>query len=69
MKSKKTAQVDNLCVACGACIKVCPFSAISITDGIKARVDLKKCVGCGKCSKTCPASVIEIVAREVNYEN
>ena len=68
-KSKKIAQVDNLCVACGTCIRECPFSAISILDGKKAKIDLEKCVGCGKCSKICPASVIEIVAREVNYEN
>ncbi len=67
-KSKNIAQVDNLCVACGTCIKVCPFGAIQIRDGIKAIIDLDKCVGCGKCQKICPASVIEIVAREVSDE-
>ena len=69
LKSKRVAQVDNLCVACGTCMKECPFGAIGITDGIKAKIDLEKCVGCGKCSKICPASVIEIIAREVNDEN
>lgn len=69
VKSKKIAQVDNLCVACGTCIKECPFNAISIKNGRKAKIDLEKCVGCGKCSKICPASVIEIMAREVDYED
>ncbi|MGL4791136.1 MAG: 4Fe-4S binding protein [Anaerotignaceae bacterium] len=64
-KNKKIAKVSNLCVACGTCINVCPFNAISINHGIKAKIDLSKCVGCGKCSKICPASIIEIVACEV----
>ncbi len=68
-QSKKIAKVDNLCVACGTCIKDCPFNAIEIIHGRKAKIDLEKCVGCGKCSKICPASVIEIVTREVHDEN
>ena len=67
-KSKKIARVDPLCVACGTCIKECPFQAIGIRDGTIARIDLEKCVGCGKCSKICPASVIEMILREVKDE-
>ncbi|MFI3212338.1 MAG: 4Fe-4S binding protein [Eubacteriales bacterium] len=51
------AIVSNLCVACGTCIRECPLSAISISNGIHATVNKEKCVGCGKCSKICPASV------------
>ncbi|WP_331488225.1 4Fe-4S dicluster domain-containing protein [Chakrabartyella piscis] len=69
MKSKRIATIDTLCVACGTCMKECPFGAISIPTGIKALVNLEICVGCGKCSKVCPASVITIVEREVAYEN
>ena len=68
-KSKKIAQVANLCVACGTCMQECPANAISIKNGRKAIIDVQKCVGCGKCSKICPASVITIVDREVNLEN
>ncbi len=68
-KSKKIAYVDKLCVACGTCIKVCPFGAITVKNGIRAEVDPGKCVGCGKCAKACPASVIEIILREVQDEN
>ena len=68
-RSKKIAKVDNLCVACGTCIKECQFDAISIRNGRKAMIDMEKCVGCGKCVKICPATVIELVEREVNDEN
>ncbi|MGG5460526.1 4Fe-4S binding protein [Clostridium sp. B9] len=58
---KKKAFVDtSLCVACGACTKVCPLSAITINKGIHAEIDLNKCVGCSKCAGECPASIIEI---------
>ena len=63
-KRRRNAYIaEQLCVACGCCVKVCPLDAISICKGIKAVVDTDKCVGCGKCAKECPASVIEI--REV----
>ncbi len=64
-KSKRIAQVDrDNCVACGACMKVCKFGAITIEKGIYAKIDQDKCVGCKKCAKICPASVIAIITRE-----
>lgn len=58
---RKKAYVDtNLCVACGACEKVCKLGAISVFKGMYAKVDLDKCVGCSMCAKECPASIIEI---------
>ena len=66
--AKKKAYVDTTyCVACGACVKVCPLHAIAIIDGICADVKTEKCVGCGKCEKECPASTIgmrEVVVYE-----
>lgn len=56
---KKVAVVDkDTCVACGACMKVCPRGAITIYRGCYAMVDESKCVGCGLCGKTCPAGCI-----------
>lgn len=55
----------NRCVACGACVKVCPKSALSIFRGCYAMVDAALCIGCGKCEKECPANAIEIREREV----
>ena len=57
---RKAAVLQDQCVACGCCAKVCPLHAITIYHGIYATVDTAKCVGCGKCAKECPASVIEI---------
>lgn len=56
---KKLAVVDRtVCVACGACTKVCPRGAISVYRGCYAQVDESKCVGCGLCRRTCPAGCI-----------
>jgi len=61
---KRIAYVEKDCVACGCCVKACPFGAISIYKGMFARVSVQACVGCGKCVKACPADVISIVSRE-----
>lgn len=65
MASKKCAAVDrHRCVACGACVKVCPKGALSVYRGCYAQVNSEQCVGCGKCSKTCPADCISVKERE-----
>ena len=65
---KKYAYVDRkYCVACGACVKVCPKKAIHIDKGCYAVVDINGCVGCGMCSKICPIGVIFM--RERSSEN
>lgn len=64
MASKRFAQVGEYCVACGSCVKVCPFSAISIWKGVAALVDKNRCVGCGKCASECPAGTIDLLVRE-----
>ena len=64
-RHKRRARVDQeLCVACGSCVKVCPFGAIAVQQGLFAAVNPEKCVGCGKCAKECPATVIDIVEVE-----
>lgn len=62
--AKNIAVVSPQCVACGNCVKACPFGAIKIYKGLYAKVDPQLCVGCGRCAKACPASVISIVPRE-----
>lgn len=66
MKKKRYAQAsEDVCVSCGACMKVCPRTAISIWNGCYAVIDETLCVGCGKCEKTCPAGCIVLKEREV----
>lgn len=58
---KKKAYVNKTyCVGCGTCIKVCPLNAITVPNGIYAKVDFNKCVGCGRCASVCPATTIEL---------
>ncbi len=54
-----TAIVDEeLCIACGRCIEVCPLDAISIVESHagedKVRVNDAICKGCGTCASVCP---------------
>lgn len=61
MPSKKYAVADkNQCVACGACMNVCPKDAVHIWKGCYAAPDPDQCIGCGKCAKICPAGCIRI---------
>ena len=65
MLSKKYAEVDcNICVACGACLKECPKSAIQVVRGCYAEVEQEICIGCGKCTKVCPTGCIGLRKRE-----
>jgi ferredoxin len=64
MRAKKIAVIGEGCVACGACVKVCPLGAVQIQNGVVAVVDPERCVGCGKCAVACPAGIITITERE-----
>ena len=69
------AHIDkSKCVECGACAKVCPYSAIvnrkrpcqnackikaiSINEDNAAAIDNNKCTACGACVYQCPFGVI-----------
>lgn len=67
MTFKKIAKIGNRCVACGACVLVCPLKALHIKNGVHAAV-ANTCVGCGKCAATCPAGIITIELKEQNND-
>lgn len=69
------AHIDkSKCVECGACAKVCPFSAIvsrkrpcqnackikaiSMNENKAAKIDDEKCISCGACVYQCPFGAI-----------
>ena len=69
------AHIDkNLCIECGQCSKVCPYSAIvnrrrpcqnackvkaiSINQENSASIDNEKCISCGACVYQCPFGAI-----------
>jgi len=45
------------CIACGICVKVCPFDAPSVQNSL-SRIDINKCKVCGLCATKCPTKAI-----------
>ncbi len=58
----KVSQVqDSTCAACGACVAVCPYSAIEIDEENKvAKVNEALCKGCGACAASCRSGSIDL---------
>lgn len=48
------------CIGCGACVGICPVSAISMDDQGKSQIDPAVCIKCGTCEATCPVEAIKI---------
>ncbi len=53
--TKKNCDVG--CIACGKCVKICPFEAASIKDNV-SRIDKDKCTACSLCVAPCPTKTI-----------
>lgn len=54
--TKKNCEVG--CIACGICVKVCPFDAPEVKDNL-SRINLEKCRVCGLCVTKCPTKAIK----------
>ena len=52
--------VEEHCVGCGSCERVCGQHAIRVVDG-RARVDAGACITCGYCGRACPETCLKIV--------
>lgn len=57
-------EVDpNKCVGCGACTRICPPKALTLTvegDTAILRYFVGRCIFCGMCADTCPEKAISI---------
>ena len=64
----QTAAVnERTCVACGLCVAVCPYEAISLKERqiaghtrTLASVDSDRCMACGLCAASCRSASIEV---------
>ena len=54
------------CQGFGSCVKVCPFDAIKVVNGV-AIVDKDECKACGKCIAICPQKLIELIPYDATY--
>ena len=54
------------CLGYGSCVKVCPFDAIHVVNGV-AVVDKEACKACGKCIEACPKNLIELIPYKSKY--
>ena len=54
--------IDEKCIGCGACVKVCPYGAITMKEKL-AVIDITKCTLCGACVEVCPVDAIEITVK------
>lgn len=55
---------DNLCRACGTCVRVCPSNAIELypeENMFILKIYHEKCIRCGECISKCPFSAIKFV--------
>lgn len=52
----------NRCIACGACIAICPNGAIK-KGKESLLIDNSLCVSCGKCANVCPARAMEMAGK------
>lgn len=59
---KEAILYKNICTACGECLDICRFDAIS-GDGIPDIASFS-CEGCGLCSHICPVGAIKMEDRE-----
>jgi heterodisulfide reductase subunit A2 len=60
---------EQICAACFACVKTCPYTAIDRAEILDrkgnlvkrtARVNPGLCMGCGTCVAVCPSKSIEL---------
>lgn len=52
--------VQDVCIGCSHCIKVCPTEALRVRDG-KAVIHADWCVDCGECYRVCPTRAIRVM--------
>jgi heterodisulfide reductase subunit A len=53
---------EELCIGCGRCVAVCPFTAITLVENDegepRSSINTAMCKGCGLCASVCPNNAI-----------
>ncbi|MFW5713880.1 MAG: ATP-binding protein, partial [Brevefilum sp.] len=53
----------DLCIACAACVEICPMEALVETKQGKIRFASSRCIGCGLCISRCPAGALTLTRK------
>lgn len=62
-RAETVAVLDSeMCTACGRCVKLCPFDAITAHAG-SVTLHAEKCWGCGICRSVCQNDALRLVDR------
>lgn len=48
--------ITDVCIACGACVSVCPVDCIA--EGDIYEINPEVCIDCGNCEEVCPVQAI-----------
>ena len=57
-------RINDMCVGCGMCLKVCPPTAIMGEPRKRHRISAAICIDCGACGRICPhAAVLDASGR------
>ena len=57
-KSMLAYSINDKCIGCGACKKVCPAHAVSGGKKEKHLIDQTLCIKCGQCKTACKFSAV-----------
>ncbi|AKA69500.1 nitroreductase family protein [Clostridium scatologenes] len=58
---------ESLCVKCGACIKVCPTTALYMKEN-GPKNNNNSCIACGQCAAVCPCGALDNVKTPLNSQ-
>lgn len=58
----------DVCIACAACVDVCPMAALTLASDGTIAFDQQRCIGCGLCVGVCPTQAVQLVRKSLKEQ-